>query len=362
MPDPAATTITNILRSPLGARYLGTTIPDGGKAETTGCPRRWRRPSTRRICSPRRFVATAATRRSTSPPSSTGARRGGPALSGGCPICMTAAQKVFVDATRKPFGDLPAASVVADVVYVRAAVDDGALDGHAFDPLRRRLDQALGDCRVRAFGGFDISANRHEHGEFAPFWCPHARIFTSARLDEPSVNKRFRAWFPRDARDAPSRSYRGVRRESARPSLRLEAGLLRANIAGARLAGGRLAVDLQHALQADLGPAPRRARAGAASDWSRRAPVSARLRADRAGRRGRAGANCGTKSAGATAKTGRPRQAEAPLRSGASAWRALAPRSRSQRQWGEPMHSDQRSSPSRHVQVGTRRRRSRLEE
>jgi len=83
---------------------------------------------------------------------------------------MTAAQRVFVDATQNAFGDPPGASVVANVVYVYAAVDDGALDGRAFEALRHRLDQALRDCGVRAFGGFDISANRHEQGEFAPFW------------------------------------------------------------------------------------------------------------------------------------------------------------------------------------------------
>ena len=55
------------------------------------------------------------------------------------------------------------------------------------------------------------------------------------------------------------------------------------------MAGRRLAVDLQHAAQADLGPAPRRAGAGAPSVWPRRAPLPARLRADRAGRRSRAG-------------------------------------------------------------------------
>lgn len=102
MPDPAATTITNIiLGGPVGGRYLRGKHPAGDKAETTGCPRRWRRPSTRRTCWPRRSGVTAPTRRSTSPPSSTGARRG--------------------------------------VVYARAAVRDGELYGHAFDALRRKL-------------------------------------------------------------------------------------------------------------------------------------------------------------------------------------------------------------------------------
>jgi hypothetical protein len=202
MTDRASTTITNILRSPLGALYLGDdysrwrqgrddqpskTIEEA-EHEADLLAKALRRDGSEEAldlaavldgCSPRR-----------------------PCTSGGCPICRAGAQRVFVDATRNAFGDPPGASVVANVVYVRAAVDDGALDGRAFDALRRRLDRALGDCRVRAFGGFDISANRHEHGEFARFWCPHARIFASSRLDEQSLKERFGRWFPRDGATA----------------------------------------------------------------------------------------------------------------------------------------------------------------
>ena len=202
MPDPAATTITNILRSPLGARYLRTDHP------------RWRQGRDDRLSKTRAeaehekdLLAKALRRDGGDEALDLAAILDGcsprrPCLSGGCPSCMTATQKIVVDATRKPLGDLPAA-LVADVVDVRGAVRDGKLDGHAFDPLRRKLDQALKDCGVRAFGGFDISANRHEHDEFAPFWCPHARIFTSARLNEPRVHQRFRAWFPQDAATTP---------------------------------------------------------------------------------------------------------------------------------------------------------------
>jgi hypothetical protein len=198
MPDPAPTTIAEIFTSPLGVRHLGDRYPrwrqgrgnklsktiEEAEHEADLLAKALRRDGSNEAldladvldgCSPRR-----------------------PCTSGACPICATAAQRVFDDATRNAFGDPPGALVVANVVYVYAAVDDGALDGGAFEAFRRRLDRALGDCRLRAFGGFDISANRHERGEFAPFWSPHARIFTSARLDEPSVKKRFQRWFPRD--------------------------------------------------------------------------------------------------------------------------------------------------------------------
>jgi len=195
---PTPTTIARILRSPFGARYLGDDYPrwrqgrddhpsktiEEAEHEADLLAKALRRDGSEEA------LALAAVLDGCSP------RR--PCTSGACPICATAAQRVFVDATRNAFGDPPGASVAANVVYVCAAVDDGALDGRVFDALRRRLDRALGDCRLRAFAGFDISANRHEHGEFAPFWSPHARIFASSRLGEQSLKERFRRWFPPD--------------------------------------------------------------------------------------------------------------------------------------------------------------------
>ena len=46
------------------------------------------------------------------------------------------------------------------------------------------------------------------------------------------------------------------------------------------MAGGRLSLDVQHAAQGDLGPAPRRARSRPRPGRPRRAPIPARLRAD----------------------------------------------------------------------------------
>jgi hypothetical protein len=206
MRDSTGPTIAGILRSSLGARYLSDDYPrwpqgrDDRRSKTIAEAEREKdllAKALRRDGSDEAFDL-AAVLDGCSP------RR--PCTSGACLISITAAQRVVVDATRKAFGNPLGASVVADVVYVRAAVGDGDLYGFAFDAHRRKLDQALGDCRVRAFGGFDISANRHEHGEFAPFWCPHARIFTSATLNEPSVNQRFHGWFPID--DATPRPVR----------------------------------------------------------------------------------------------------------------------------------------------------------
>ena len=204
MPDPAPTTIAGILRSALGARYLGDDYAIWRQGRDDDQPSRTIEEAEHeadllakalRRDGSEEALALAAVLDGCSP------RR--PCTSGACPICTTAAQRVFVDATRNAFGDPPGASVVANVVYVYAAVDDGALDGRVFDALRPRLDRALRDCGLRAFGGFDISANRHEHDEFARFWSPHARIFASSRLDEQSLKERFRWWFPLDAATTP---------------------------------------------------------------------------------------------------------------------------------------------------------------
>jgi hypothetical protein len=198
MLDNPPTTIASILRSAVGARYLGDDYPRWRQGRDD------RRSKTIEEAAHERDLLAKALRRDGSERAldlaavldACSSRR--PCTSGGCPTCTTAAQRAFVDGTRMAFGDPPRASVVANVVYVRAAVRDGDLDGRAFDALRRKLEQALADCSVPAFGGFDISANRHERGDFEPFWSPHARIFASARLGNQRFEGRFRRWFPPD--------------------------------------------------------------------------------------------------------------------------------------------------------------------
>jgi hypothetical protein len=192
------TTLTEILGSPTGARYLGDHYPRWGQGRSN-------KPSKSiEDAEHEADLLARALRRDDSDDAGDLAdvldectpRRS--CTSGACPICQTAAQRVIVDATQNTFRNSTANWVMANVVYVDAALEEDALDGELFDPLRRRLDQALRDCGVPAFGGFDVSANRHERDAFDPFWCPHAVIFAPARLNEPSVKKRFQTWFPSD--------------------------------------------------------------------------------------------------------------------------------------------------------------------
>ncbi len=121
-----------------------------------------------------------------------------PCLSGACPKCARAAQRLFVAAT----SDLPDALgdnvLVAAAIDVQASVAVGALDGgNVFAPIRRRLARALADCRAAAVGGFDVTLNMQERAEFATFWAPHAHIVISSRRMR-AAEDRFRAWFRGD--------------------------------------------------------------------------------------------------------------------------------------------------------------------
>jgi hypothetical protein len=120
-------------------------------------------------------------------------------LSGACPICGRALQRMCVDATRNLFADHGGEMLAVNVVMRRGWIELGDLiDDDIFDETRRRLRRALEDVNVPAVGGFDISLNEHETEEFAPYWAPHAFILVPAR---PLRRReaRFRQWFLGDA-------------------------------------------------------------------------------------------------------------------------------------------------------------------
>jgi hypothetical protein len=109
MPDPAPTTISRILRGPLGARYLGDDYPRWRQGRDD------RRSKTIEEAEHERDLLAKALRRDGSDEAldlaavleGRSTRR--PCTSGGCPNCTTAAQRVFVDGTRKAFGARPLA-------------------------------------------------------------------------------------------------------------------------------------------------------------------------------------------------------------------------------------------------------------
>ena len=120
-------------------------------------------------------------------------------LSGACPICGRALQRMCVDATRNLFDDHGGEMLAVNVVMRRGWIELGDLiDGDIFDQTRRWLRRALQDVNVPAVGGFDVSLNEHEAEEFAPYWAPHAFILVPSR---PMRRReaRFREWFLGDA-------------------------------------------------------------------------------------------------------------------------------------------------------------------
>ena len=120
-------------------------------------------------------------------------------LSGACPLCGRALQRLCVHATRNLFDGHGGEMLAVNLVCRKGSIELGDLiDDDVFKETRRRLRYALADVRAPAFGGFDISLNQHETEEFAPYWSPHAFILVPTRplrRDEA----RFREWFLGDA-------------------------------------------------------------------------------------------------------------------------------------------------------------------
>jgi hypothetical protein len=124
-------------------------------------------------------------------------RRGQRCLSGACPACARATQRVFVHACRNLFDDNGQDMVVVNVVCHWAGIDRGRLADHEdlFEETRGRLRDALADVAARAVGGFDVSLNTHEADAFEPYWAPHVLIVAPARR-LLRLHEDFREWFP----------------------------------------------------------------------------------------------------------------------------------------------------------------------
>lgn len=124
-------------------------------------------------------------------------RRGRRCLSGACPACARAAQRVFVHACRNLFEDHGQEMVAVNAVCHWAAIDRGQLADHddLFEETRGRLRSALADVAVRAVGGFDVSLNTHETDAFEPYWAPHVLIIAPTRR-LLQLKRDFREWFP----------------------------------------------------------------------------------------------------------------------------------------------------------------------
>jgi hypothetical protein len=122
-----------------------------------------------------------------------------PCLSGACPSCGRALQRLFVHATRYLVDEREEHMLVVSVVCRRAGLEPKELADcdDVFELTRVRLHRALADVGVPAFGGLDISLNDHEEGRFAPYWSPHAQIFAPAAWMRRG-EARFDEWFLSD--------------------------------------------------------------------------------------------------------------------------------------------------------------------
>lgn len=115
-----------------------------------------------------------------------GCREGHRCLSGACPECSRAGQRLFVAYGQKFIKRGGARWVVASIVWRDLRFAQGELDASSmFESLKERLTVTLRRTKIHlAFGGFDISMNEHKRGRFAPHWRPHAWILVATRNPE----------------------------------------------------------------------------------------------------------------------------------------------------------------------------------
>ena len=119
-------------------------------------------------------------------------------LSGACPECTRATQRLFV-ATSDRLITLSEISMIAvSVVFRGAGIAEGKLaqTGDPFSVVSQKLRAALRKAGVRqAIGGFDVSANEHADQRFASHYRPHAWIIVPASQFARG-EKVFRGFFP----------------------------------------------------------------------------------------------------------------------------------------------------------------------
>jgi hypothetical protein len=127
-----------------------------------------------------------------------GCSKRNPCVSGGCPLCRRAMQKMFVRATDELFDAHDGRMVAANIVWRKGGVQYGCLAGDTiFARLNGRLRKALKAAGIPAVGGFDISANEHETGDFEPHWMPHAWLLAPAQAFKRGETV-LREWFLSD--------------------------------------------------------------------------------------------------------------------------------------------------------------------
>jgi hypothetical protein len=187
-----AMTMRNVLRSDGGRRFFWDRPPRRGNAGSS---------KSLEEAGHKRELLVKALRRSGSTAASSLAdvlgvcslRR--PCLSGGCPLCMCAAQRMFVYACRNLFEHHKRHMVAVNIISARRAIPYGGLHRYdLFQGIETRLIRALSAAGTPAVGGFDLSANEHETNAFEPHWMPHAWILAPGRRMR-RVAEDLREWF-----------------------------------------------------------------------------------------------------------------------------------------------------------------------
>jgi hypothetical protein len=125
-------------------------------------------------------------------------RPGRRCLSGACPECTRATQRLFVATSDRLITRSEISTIAVSVVFRGAGIAEGKLaqTGDPFSLVSQKLRAALRKAGVRqAIGGFDVSANEHADQRFASHYRPHAWIMVPASQFARG-EKVFRGFFP----------------------------------------------------------------------------------------------------------------------------------------------------------------------
>jgi hypothetical protein len=198
MPDKQSCSliIRQVLRSEFGRRFFGDGSPRWREGRYGNPPK-----SASWAAQERRLLVNALRREGRReaiavPRLMSDCELGRPCLSGACPICMGAFQRMFVHATRNLYDDHNRDMLAINIVSANRAIRYGRLHLHdLFRGIRKRLLDALEYLGLPALGGFDVSGNEHEARAFGPHWMPHAWIIAPGRRAR-QVTAELDEWFP----------------------------------------------------------------------------------------------------------------------------------------------------------------------
>ena len=110
----------------------------------------------------------------------TGCTNAAPCLSGACPCCNLALQRMMVAVGRPLVRRTRSELAMVTVINTHRGARPGELRGRdLYVDFRRRLEAILNSLGISALGGFELSLNTAEDDRYEPFWAEQCHFFCS---------------------------------------------------------------------------------------------------------------------------------------------------------------------------------------